>query len=71
MPALYALDSTTIDLCLSLFSWARFRRRKAAISYTRCLTCMAISQRLSALQMSKTANVKMLDEIIPEPAPSM
>ena len=26
----YALDSTTIDLCLSLFPWARFRRRKRA-----------------------------------------
>ncbi len=29
--AAYALDSTTIDLCLSLFPWAKFRRRKAAI----------------------------------------
>src|SRR5437773_3977923 len=29
--AAYALDSTTIDLCLSLFPWATFRRRKAAI----------------------------------------
>jgi len=28
---LYALDSTTIDLCLGLFPWARFRRRKAAV----------------------------------------
>ena len=27
----YAFDSTTIDLCLSLFPWARFRKRKAAI----------------------------------------
>ena len=27
----YALDSTTIDLCLALFPWARFRRRKAPI----------------------------------------
>ena len=29
--SLYALDSTTIDLCLSLFPWARFRQRKAAV----------------------------------------
>jgi len=29
--SLYALDSTTIDLCLSLFPWANFRRRKAAV----------------------------------------
>src|SRR5947209_16795101 len=28
---LYALDSTTIDLCLSLFSWAKFRQHKAAV----------------------------------------
>jgi len=27
----YALDSTTIDLCLSLFPWARFRSTKAAV----------------------------------------
>jgi len=27
----YALDSTTIDLCLSLFPWARFRKRKGAV----------------------------------------
>jgi len=27
--SLYALDSTTIDLCLSLFPWAKFRQRKA------------------------------------------
>jgi hypothetical protein len=29
--AVYALDSTTIDLCLSLFPWAQFRRRKSAV----------------------------------------
>ena len=29
--SLYALDSTTIDLCLGLFPWARFRRHKAAV----------------------------------------
>jgi hypothetical protein len=28
---LYALDSTTIDLCLELFPWAKFRRTKAAV----------------------------------------
>ena len=31
----YALDSTTIDLCLSLFPWARFRKHKAAIKIDR------------------------------------
>ena len=34
---LYALDSTTIDLCLSLFPWAKFRRHKAAVKMQRCL----------------------------------
>ena len=29
--SLYALDSTTIDLCLSLFRWAKFRKHKAAV----------------------------------------
>ena len=29
--SLYALDSTTIDLCLSVFPWARFRKHKAAV----------------------------------------
>jgi hypothetical protein len=29
--SLYDLDSTTIDLCLSLFPWAHFRKRKAAV----------------------------------------
>jgi len=29
--SLYALDSTTIDLCLSMFPWAKFRRHKAAV----------------------------------------
>jgi hypothetical protein len=36
--AAYALDSTTIDLCLSLFPWARFRRHKAAIKLHTLLT---------------------------------
>src|ERR1019366_9324728 len=35
--SLYALDSTTIDLCLSLFPWAKFRQRKAPPS--RCIPC--------------------------------
>jgi hypothetical protein len=29
--SLYALDSTTVDLCLALFSWAKFRTHKAAV----------------------------------------
>jgi len=34
----YALDATTIDLCLSVFSWAQFRRTKTAIKLHTCLS---------------------------------
>lgn len=43
----YALDSTTIDLCLSLFPWARFRRRKRPSSCTRSWISGAASPPLS------------------------
>jgi hypothetical protein len=51
--SLYALDSTTIDLCLSLFPWAKFRKRKAASRCTHCWTCMGTSPRSSALRMAR------------------
>ena len=40
--AVYALDSTVIDLCLALFPWAKFRKRKGAIKL-HTLTCTATS----------------------------
>ncbi len=43
----YALDSTTIDLCLSLFDWAAFRSTKAAIKPTRFLICEEVFRPLS------------------------
>jgi len=33
--AVYALDSSTIDLCLSIFSWAKFRKKKEELNYIR------------------------------------
>jgi hypothetical protein len=39
--SLYALDSTTIDLCLSLFPRAKFRQRKAAVKMILCWICTA------------------------------
>ena len=39
--AAYALDSTTIDLCLALFPWARFRRRKGAVKLHTLITAIA------------------------------
>ena len=41
--SLYALDSTTIDLCLSLFPWARFRKYKAAV---KMLTLLGVCPRI-------------------------
>jgi len=40
----YALDSTTVDLCLSLFPWAQFRRHKRRSNCTRCSICAAAFQ---------------------------
>jgi hypothetical protein len=64
--SLYALDSTTIDLCLSLFSWARFRRHKAAIKLHTLLDLHGNIPTFIGITDGKTADVKMLDEIIPE-----
>jgi hypothetical protein len=63
---LYALDSTTIDLCLSLFSWAPFRRHKAAIKLHTLLDLHGNIPTFIGITDGKVADVKMLDEIIPE-----
>jgi hypothetical protein len=52
----YALDSTTIDLCLSLFPWAPFRSTKAAVKMHTCWTCAEISR---VLYMFPTASCTM------------
>jgi transposase len=64
--SLYALDSTTIDLCLSLFSWAPFRRHKAAIKLHTLLDLHGNIPTFIGITDGKVADVKMLDEIIPE-----
>jgi hypothetical protein len=51
--SLYALDSTTIDLCLSLFPWAKFRKTKARSRCTRCSICVATSPHSLALPTEK------------------
>src|SRR5438874_1835126 len=50
---LYALDSTTIDLCLSLFPWARFRRHKAAVKMHTLLDLHGSIPTFTALQKGK------------------
>ena len=56
--SLYALDSTTIDLCLSLFPWAKFRSTKPQSRCTRCWICTATSPRSSALPAAKSTMSK-------------
>ncbi len=65
--AVYALDSTTIDLCLSLIPWARFRRTKAAIKLHTLLDLRGSIPAFIAISQCKQADVRVLDELIPEP----
>ena len=62
-----ALDSTTIDLCLSLFPWARFRRTKAAVKLHTLLDLRGPIPTMITISDGKQADVRMLDELIPEP----
>jgi hypothetical protein len=63
----YALDSTTIDLCLSLFPWARFRRAKAAIKLHTLLDLRGPIPTMISISDGKQADVRVLDKLIPEP----
>ena len=65
--SLYALDSTTIDLCLSLFPWARFRRHKAAVKMHTLLDLRGNIPTFIGITDGKVHDVNMLDEILPEP----
>jgi Domain of unknown function (DUF4372)/Transposase DDE domain len=64
--SLYALDSTTIDLCLSLFPWARFRRHKAAVKLHTLLDLHGNIPTFMGITDGTVADVNMLDQIIPE-----
>ncbi len=63
----YALDSTTIDLCLSLFPWAHFRSTKAAIKLHTLLDLRGSIPTFIRMTNGKVHDVKILDELIPEP----
>jgi hypothetical protein len=63
----YALDSTTIDLCLSLFPWARFRRTKAAVKLHTLLDTRGSIPVFIAISEGKQADVRVLDELAIEP----
>ena len=63
----YALDSTTIDLCLSLFPWARFRSTKAAVKLHTLLDLRGPIPAMISITEGKVADVNILDELIIEP----
>lgn len=63
----YALDSTTIDLCLSLFPWALFRKRKGAIKIHTLLDLRGNIPSFICITEGKVHDVNILDSIIPEP----
>ena len=63
----YALDSTTIDLCLNLFPWARFRSHKAAVKLHTLIDLRGPIPTMIAISDGKQADVRVLDDIVPEP----
>lgn len=65
--SLYALDSTTIDLCLSLFPWAKFRQHKAAVKMHTLLDLHGNIPTFISITDGKVHDVNILDEIPPEP----
>jgi len=64
--SLYALDSTTIDLCLSLFPWARFRKHKAAVKMHTLLDLHGNIPTFIRVTEGKMHDVNILDEFLPE-----
>jgi transposase len=63
----YALDSTTIDLCLSLFPWAPFRKRKAAVKLHTLLDLRGNIPCFIRVTHGKTHDVNILDQLPIEP----
>jgi IS4 transposase len=63
----YALDASTIDLCLSVFPWARFRHRKAAIKVHTLLDVRDNIPSFIHVSDGKLPDVNVFDQLIPEP----
>jgi hypothetical protein len=63
----YALDSTTIDLCLSVFPWAHFRTAKAAVKMHTLLDLRGAIPSFIHVSDGKLHDVNVLDLLIPEP----
>src|SRR4030067_250723 len=62
----YALDTTTIDLCLSVFPWARFRQAKAAVKMHTLLDLRGNIPTFIHITDGKMHEVNVLDILIPE-----
>jgi hypothetical protein len=63
----YALDATTIELCLALFPWARFRRRKGAVKLHTLLDLNGSIPTVVTITPGNVGEVKILDHLLPEP----
>ena len=63
----YALDTTTIDLCLSVFPWAPFRTAKAAIKLHTLLDLRGNIPTFIHISDGKMHEVNVLDQLLPEP----
>ena len=63
----YAFDSTTIDLCLSLFPWARFRRRKGAVKLHTLIDLRGNIPCFIRISDGKMHDVRALDDLVLEP----
>ena len=63
----YALDATTIDLCLSLFPWARFRKNKAGIKLHTLLDLRGNIPTVIEITEALLHDVNILDILVPEP----
>jgi transposase len=62
----YAFDSTTIDLCLSLFPWAQFRRHKSAVKLHTLLDLRGNIPTAVYVTGGQVNDMKLLDQLLPE-----
>ena len=62
----YALDSTTIDLCLALFPWGKFRRRKSAVKLHTLLDLRGSIPANVYVTGGQVHDVNLLDQLLPE-----
>ena len=63
----YALDCTTIDLCLSLFPWARYRQQNAAVKVHTLLDLRGSIPSFVAIYPAKIHEIRIFDQLVPEP----